>query len=390
LHADRSEVRTLIAIAGVLLLLGGLGAIKGAQFATLAAFGREAQEAGPPPEAVAVTAAAPQDWELTLHAVGSLASARGVGVSAEVPGVVTRIHFESGQKVDKGDLLVQLDARVERAELASAIARAELAEAELERTQSVVDAGAAPVAELDAAQAEIDSARADTAALRGRIALKTIRAPFSGRLGIRQVDLGQYLDPGTTVTVLETRDELFADFTLPQKHLDEVEVGMPVRIELGTGETLMGIVNAVEPTIDPVTRAIRLRALVERNGEPELRAGMFVDVEAVLPRRAAFVTVPATAIVHAPYGDSVFVLEDKPEDEPGMRETPQGDTVYVVRQQFVRTGPRRGDFVAIVEGVEAGEKVVSEGAFKLRHHAPAFLGESALPEPQLHPRPDNR
>jgi membrane fusion protein (multidrug efflux system) len=383
-------VRYAIAIIGVLVLLGGLGAIKGSQFATLAAFGRDAQERGPPPEAVAVATAGVQDWERTLHAVGSIASARGVAISTEVPGVVSRIVFESGAHVDEGDLLVELDRRVERAELASALARAELAAAELQRTRSLVPAGAVPRAELDAAQAELDTVRADVAAIRGRIALKTIRAPFAGRLGIREVDLGQYLSPGTTITALETTDRMFVDFTLPQERLSDLSTGMPVRIEIGGAASIDASLDAVEPTVDPSTRAIRLRALMERHEEHELRPGMFVDVHVVLPRRAAFVTVPATAIVHAPYGDSVFVVQDKPEDEPGMRETPQGDPVYVVRQQFIRLGPRRGDFVAISEGLEAGEDVVSEGAFKLRHRAPVFVVDPALPEPQLHPRPENR
>ena len=381
-------MRFVIAIVGVLVLLGGLGAIKGAQFAALAGFGQEQAEQGPPPEAVAVEVASEHQWETTLHAVGSLMSQRGVSISTEVPGVVARIAFESGRVVRKGDLLVELDTRVEKAELASAFARERLAEREAARTAALVPAGAAPRAELDSAEAELDTARAQVADVRARIALKTIRAPFSGRLGIREVDLGQYLAPGTTITVLETSDTIFVDFTLPQKHLADVRVGMPVRIEVG-GEPVNATIFAVEPAVDVSTRVVRLRALVKRD-DRLLRSGMFVDVEVVLPRTEPFVAVPATAIVHAPYGDSLFVLEDKPADEPGMRETPDGRPVLVARQRFVRTGPRRGDFVAILEGITAGDPVVSAGAFKLRNGAPVVVTDTAMPEPSLDSQPENR
>jgi membrane fusion protein (multidrug efflux system) len=384
-------VRHLIAIGGVILLLGALAAIKWAQISTLIGFGEDAAEQGPPPEAVAVEIAKEQAWETTISAIGSLASERGVAISTQVPGVVSRIAFESGEMVKKGDVIVELDSRVERAELASAKAREELAVSEDARVRSLVPVGAAPQAELDAAQAELQTARGNIEALRARIALKTIRAPFSGRLGIRQADLGQYLSPGTTIAILETTDTIFVDFTLPQERLKDVGVGMPLRLTIPGEEPIDGTIDAVEPAVDAATRSIRLRALVRRDDAAEkLRAGMFVDVEVVLPEKHDYVTVPATAIVHAPYGDSVFIVEDKPEDDPGLRETEQGDTVMVVRQQFVRTGPRRGDFVAVLEGVEAGEHVVSAGALKLRNRAPVFVTDTATEVASLDPRPENR
>jgi membrane fusion protein (multidrug efflux system) len=384
-------VRHLIAIAGVVLLLGVLAAIKWAQIATLIGFGEDAAEQGPPPGAVAVDLAEEQSWESTLSAIGSLASERGVAISTQVPGVVSRISFKSGEVVEKGEVLVELDSRVERAELASARARVELAVSEGARVESLVPVGAAPQAELDAARAELDTARGNIEALRARIALKTIRAPFSGRLGIREVDLGQYLSPGATIATLETTDTIFVDFTLPQERLKDVGVGMPLRLTIPGAESIEGTIDAVEPVVDAATRSIRLRALVRREGPAQkLRAGMFVDVEVVLPEQHDYVTVPATAIVHAPYGDSVFIIEDKPEDEPGMRETEEGDTVMVVRQQFVRTGPRRGDFVAILEGLEEGEQVVSAGALKLRNRAPVFVTETATAVASLDPQPENR
>ncbi len=389
LARERRTVRFLIAIVGVLVLLGGLGAVKGAQFAALAGFGREQEELGPPPEAVAVATVTEQHWETILHAVGTLTSERGVTISPQVAGAVTRIHFQSGEEVKKGDVLVELDTEVEKAELASALARERLAEREAERTRALVPAGAAPEADLDAAEAELDTARAQVSDVRARIGLKTIRAPFSGRLGIREVNLGQYLAPGDTISVLETSDTMFVDFTLPQEHLKEVAVGLSVRVSVADGRPIVGTIFAVEPALDAGTRAIPLRAIIPRV-DGRLRSGMFVDVQVVLPRKEPYLVVPATAIVHAPYGNSVFVVEDKPQDEPGMRETPDGAPVFVVRQQFVRTGPRRGDFVAVLEGLTVGEPVVMAGAFKLRNHSPVIVTDTAMAEPRLDPQPENR
>jgi membrane fusion protein (multidrug efflux system) len=217
-----------------------------------------------------------------------------------------------------------------------------------------------------------------------------VRAPFSGRLGIRAINLGQYLTPGTGITTLEAIDSVFVDFTVPQQRLADVLEGTPVRVSLQTKNwQLQGSIAAVDPSIDATTRAVRLRATVP-NGKEKLRPGMFVDVAVLLPKKTAYVTVPATAIVHAPYGDSVFVVEDKKPDEPGMRQTPDGKPVMAARQRFVRLGARRGDFVAILQGVQAKEQVVIAGAFKLRNGSPVFVSDVALPRPELEPRPQNR
>lgn len=385
-------MRYLVATIGLVVLLGSLGAVKGAQIASMIGFGREQTELGPPPEAVGVATAVLHPWESTLDAVGSLSSERGVTISAEVPGAVTRIAFESGARVKEGDVLVELDASVERAQLESAIASQKLAKTEVGRSRGLAELGAISQQELDQAEATLDTTKADVEALRAQIERKVVRAPFSGRLGIRMVDLGQYLAAGTPITVLEAADTVFVDFTLPQERLFEIAPGMPVRVDVQGAGRVEGRIDAIQPSVDASTRAISVRAVLPSlpADSPALKPGMFADVEVVLPGRTELVTIPATALVHEPYGDSVYIVQPKPEDEPGMREMPDGTDVMIARQQFVRTGDRQGDFVAIVEGVQAGEEVVTAGAFKLRNGAPVFVSDAPLPEPEMNPHPDNR
>jgi membrane fusion protein (multidrug efflux system) len=254
-----------------------------------------------------------------------------------------------------------------------------------------VRTGAATQSQLDADTSALRTASKEVDSLQAQIDKKTISAPFAGRLGIRAVNLGQYLNPGTTVTVLETDEAVHVDFTLPQQRLPEVRTGLPVRIvlEAEAGPPVDGVVAALDPTIEPTTRAIKVRADVP-NLDDRLRPGMFVNVSVVLPDASKLVTVPATSVVHAPFGDSVFVIEDKKPDAPGMRTTPDGKTVQVARQQFVRSGPARGDFVAILEGVKAGEQVVTAGAFKLRNGAPVVIDAAKQPTPEMAPHPENR
>lgn len=381
-------VRYAIVAIFVLLVVAALAGIKGAQIATLMSAGRKAQESGPPPEAVGVATATKQSWQASIDAVGSVASSKGVQVSNEVPGVVVRIAFESGEHAKKGDVLVELDADVERADLSSAVAAQALADVVARRTRALERRQAAAEEERDRAESELASATAKVTSLRAQVGRKLVRAPFSGRLGIRAVNLGQYLSPGTSITTLDAIDSVFVDFTVPQQRLADVSEGMPVRVSL-QAKQLPGSIAAMDPSVDPTTRAVRLRATVP-NAEEKLRPGMFVDVTVVLPKKTSYVTVPATAIVHAPYGDSVFVVEDKMPDEPGMRQTPDGKPVKAARQRFVRIGPRRGDFVAILQGVQANERVVMAGAFKLRNGSPVFISDVALPRPELEPRPQNR
>lgn len=384
-------MRYFLTILGVLAVVGGLVAIKADQIGSLIAFGAEMEKSGPPPEPVGSHKAELQSWESTIEAIGSVASAKGVAITTEVPGTVTKISFDSGDVVKAGQVLVLMDASVEQAQLASAIARKEMAETNLKRTKALVERGAVAQATRDNEESMLKSSTAEVAALQAQIARKTIRAPFAGKLGIRDVNLGQLLSPGTPVTTLESIDAVYVDFTLPQQKLADVRSGMPVRltVESPEGRPLEGTIAAIDPGVDPSTRSIKLRAAVKNQAEG-LRPGMFVDVQVVMPEKKSYVIVPVTALVRAPYGDSVFLVEDKKEDEPGLRETPDGKPVKVARQQFVRTGPQRGDYVAIVEGLEAGTEVVTTGAFKLRNGAPIYITEEALASPSLNPKPENR
>jgi membrane fusion protein (multidrug efflux system) len=371
------------------VVAGALAAIKACQIGSLIAMGEAAKESGPPPETVSTAPAQVRAWQSTLSGVGTITGAQSVAVSTEVPGLVTQIRFRSGDVVDKGQTLVELDARKERAELAAAVARHERARVEVARAVPLAARGVIPEAERDNAETALATTAGEVAALRAQLDDKLVRAPFAGRTGILAVDPGQYLAPGTAVTTLESVGGVFVDFTLPQEQAGTVVVGTPVEVAVRGGKPYAGTVTAVDPTIDATTRSIRLRASLPEHGDT-LRTGMYVAVTVVLPARTDVVIVPATAIVHASYGDSVFVVEPKPAGSPGMAKTPAGATVHVVRQQFVRTGEMRGDFVVVTEGVTPGQTLVTAGAFKLRNGSPVVIDNRVAPQPSLDPRPENR
>lgn len=388
----RPLVRYVLAIVGILVVVGGLAAVKGAQIGMLIGFGKQMEKDGPPPEAVATTPAKVEGWEGTLSAVGSVASTKGVTLSADAAGVVQRIHFESGAMVKAGQVLVELDTSVERAQLASALARKQLATTTASRTKALVEKGAISAAQADQDEAALRTSTTDVEGIQAQIAKKTIRAPFAGRLGLKSVNVGQYLNPGAPVATIETFEDVHVDFTVPQQRLSEVKVGLPVRITVGGdgGAPLEGKIAALDPNVDAATRTVKLRADVV-DKEDALRPGMFVAVDVVLPQKSDAVVVPVTAVIHAPYGDSVFVVEDKKADAPGLRATQDGKPVKNARQQFVKVGRARGDYVALLDGVKANEEVVSSGAFKLRNGAPVFVDNArAAAKPQLAPSPENR
>jgi membrane fusion protein (multidrug efflux system) len=389
-------MRILVAVGISLAVVGLLAGTKFAQISSLMQFGKAAQAAGPPPQAVGTAVAKGAEWESLLEAVGSVEAGRGVTISNEVPGVVRAIRFDSGAKVRAGQVLVELDASVERAQLSSLQARRELATSSATRTRRLEAGGATTKAQLDADEAQLKTVSADAQALAAEIEKKTIRAPFGGKLGIRSVNLGQYLNPGTAITVLESTDAVYIDFTVPQQQVVRVPVGTAVRISLpGTqpARTLPGKIAAVDPNADPVTRAVKVRASVEaadKKSGDELRPGMFVNVSVVLPDRASVVFVPDTSIMRAPYGNSVYIVEDKKDDAGHPVTGPGGKPAKVARQQFVRIGISRGDFVAVDEGVTAGEEVVTLGAFKLRNGAPVFVNNEVQLQPSQTPNPQNR
>ncbi|MET0343801.1 MAG: efflux RND transporter periplasmic adaptor subunit [Polyangiales bacterium] len=383
-------MRYFYAILGLLILIAALGGIKGAQISSLIQMGKAMEAAGPPPEAVGSGSVVELEWEGSLSAVGSVVAERGVAVSNESPGMVTKVHFDSGDTVKPGQVLVELDSSVERAQLDTLRARLDLARQTANRTRSLAETNTVTQAKVDADEAQLKTAQTELDALKAQIDRKVVRAPFAGKLGIRAVNLGQYLNPGTTVTTLEALDSVFVDFSLPQQALATLENGMPVRLKVAGDKptTAEGKVAAIDPSLDEATRSIRVRASVP-NQEQKLRPGMFVDVAVVLPSSGKVVAVPATAIVHASYGDSLFVIEE-PKERKGPEKTPAGLPIKQARQQFVKVGEARGDFVAVLEGVKPGQQIVTAGAFKLRNNAPIAINDRVKIDPKVAPNPENR
>jgi membrane fusion protein (multidrug efflux system) len=383
-------VRYLIPILGLLALVAALVGIKFNQISMLMNFGKEMAKAGPPPETVGTAIAQTQVWEGTLSAVGSITAARGVVVSNDAPGIVSHILFESGAVVQQGQTLVELDTSVERAQLASSRARMDLAALNVNRSRALLKSNTIAQSAADTDESQLKTTTTDANALSAQIDRKIVRAPFSGRLGIREINLGQYLNSGTRITVLEAIDTVYVDFTLPQQRLADIKVGMPIRVTVdGTQSAPQdGTIAAVDPEVDSTTRTIKVRAAVP-NKQETLRPGMFANVSVVLPQQGSLVTVPATSLVHASYGDSVFIVEDKKVD-PASETAPGAKPGKVARQQFVRVGASRGDFVAIVDGVTAGQDIVSAGAFKLRNGSNVVVNNDVKVDPQLSPHPENR
>lgn len=381
-------MRYFLPLAALLLLIAALAGVKYSQIAMLMQAGSAAAAAGPPPESVGTALARELSWEGTLSAVGSVVAERGVAVSNDAPGVVTRIRFDSGDAVRAGQVLVELDTSVERAQLASAEARRSLAQQNATRTRALFQSHTVTQAKLESDDAQLKTAETEIEGLKAQIERKVVRAAFAGRLGIRQVNLGQYLSPGTALTTLDALDSVFIDFALPQQALAQIKPGLPVRIT-ASGETPLeatGAVAAIDPSLSASARTIRLRASVP-NPEQKLRPGMFVDVRVILPEQGKVVAIPQTAVVHASYGDSVFVAEPLKDAEKGAQ---PGANVKTARQQFVRLGEARGDFVAVSEGVSVGQEVVTAGAFKLRNGAKIAIDNRVETAPQVSPKTENR
>ncbi len=371
-------LRVVLAVLGVILVLAVLGGVKALQFRTMMAAG---ESMSPPPEVVTTAKVRAETWRPTIATVGSIAAVQGVMVRAEMGGTVEKIAFESGRQVEKGDLLLQLEIATEEAQLRAAEVDAGLASDELKRARDLSKRRVIAASELDTATARAQSAAAQVENLQSAIAKKTIRAPFAGRLGIRQVNLGQVLDAGAEVVSLQTVEEVFADFSVPQQRISDLEVGMEVRVTTDAypGKTFPGTLTALNSSLDEMTRSLPLQATLENPGGL-LRAGMFARVEIVLPQEKSALIIPATAVAYAPYGDSVYVVETPKDEESG----PAGPKL---RQAFVRLGDARGDFVEVTKGVEAGQEVASSGLFKLRNGMAVKVDNKLAPTASLDPHP---
>jgi membrane fusion protein (multidrug efflux system) len=387
---QRKPLRVLTVVVGLLLVVGTLGFIKFSQISMLMNMGKEMQKAGPPPEAVSSSIAQLQSWQGQVTAVGTIAPVKGVAISNDAPGIVSKIDFESGALVKQGQILVELDTSVERAQLASARVQHDLALVNVNRSRALIKEQVTTQAQVDTDESTVKSSATAADTIQAQIARKIVRAPFSGRLGIRAVNVGQYLNPGTPLTVLQAVGAVFVDFSLPQQQLDVLHTGMKVlvKIEGSPDPAVDGTIAAVDPTIDSTTRMIKLRATVP-NPDEKLRPGMFANVAVVLPDQGQVVTVPLTAVIHASFGDSVFVVEDKPADAPGAKTNAQGKPIKNARQQFVRLGEARGDFVSVLDGIKAGQEVVSAGGFKLRNNSPVVVDNTVQNAAQLNPKPEN-
>jgi membrane fusion protein, multidrug efflux system len=372
--------RIIFAIIGLLIMIGLLGGIKGLQINRMIAQGSQSV---PPPETVTTAVVQSAAWESRLTAVGSLVAVQGVMVTAELTGKVDRIAFEPGTRVNAGDLLVQQDTSSEEAQLRAAEANVELARRNLERLKKLLDRRTIAQSQYDTVEAQYKEgvARADT--IRAAIAKKNIRAPFSGHLGIRLVNLGQNLNEGDPIVSLQSIDPIFVNFSLPQQHLTQIRTGLTVRITFDAlaDRAIEGKITAINPEVDAATRNIRVQATVA-NRQDLLRPGMFVNVAVVLPALENVLAVPATAVLYAPYSDSVFVVEKKQNQN-------NGQPGLVVRQQVVQLGEKRGDFVSVVSGLKAGETIVSTGAFKLNNGQAVVADNTLAPDFKLAPKPSD-
>jgi membrane fusion protein, multidrug efflux system len=373
----RRSRQWIVVVVGLVVVVGILVGVKANQIVSMV---RAGESFVPPPQAVTSAKVEAAEWEAAQAAVGTLVAVRGVILGAELPGTIREITFESGSDVKRGAVLVKLDTSAEEAQLASAVAESSLAKLSLERAERLRRGEANAQADLDAADARAKQAAATVANLRATIAKKTIRAPFDGRIAIRQVELGQVVAPGTPIASLQSVSPIHADFWLPQQALARLSAGERVHLHVDAfaGAEWAGEITTVNPEVDPATRNVRVRATFE-NRDGRLRPGMFAKVEVLSSERRPVLTIPATAVIFAPYGDSVFAIEQK-KDETGKTST-------VARQKFIRTGERRGDVVAVAGGLEAGESVVSSGAFKLRNGVAVAVNNKLAPDAQLAPKP---
>ena len=371
--------RMILMLGVVIVVISALGFMKFKQVETAIQVGASYQ---PPPEAVTSIVAQREQWAASMGVIGTMEAVHGVTVSADLPGVVEKISFESGQTVHAGDVLVVLDTKQERAQLASLEAQSELARVNFGREQQLVDAGVISRMEFDQATAQQKATEANVAEIRATIERKTIRAPFSGTLGIRKVNLGQYLSAGSAIAPLQSLNPIYVDFGVPQQSARQVRVGGNLRVtsEDIAGQVFTGKVTALDSVVDETTRNIQVQATLA-NPQGKLRPGMFVQVDVGMGANRSVITLPASAINYAPYGNSVFVITDLKD--------PKGKTYRGVRQQFVKLEGSRGDQVAVISGVNPGDEVVTSGVFKLRNGAAVTVNNKVQPGNNPAPKPED-
>lgn len=345
-----------------------------------------------PPAAITTTRTLQQTWQTQIEAPGSITAVNGTTLTSEAGGLVTAILFESGKKVKKGDLLVQLDSADERAELARLQAQSDLAQLNSKRREKLYGLEAISKSDVDTSRSEVLSAKAAVESQRAKLAQKDIRAPFEGTVGIRQINLGEYLPPGGPIVTLQSLDPVDVDFDLPDQRVGQVEPGFPISVitEAFPDRSFKGEVLAIEPRVDPATRNFKVRARVP-NPDLMLRPGQFGKVRLDLPVSQNVVVIPRTAIDYSAYGNAVYVVQKKKQDpnakpaEPAPGTPPPTD--LEVTQRFVKTGPVRGDFIAILDGLKEGEEIATSGLLKLRNGQPVIVNNDIQSKPVAEPTP---
>jgi membrane fusion protein (multidrug efflux system) len=368
--------RFIIIIAGFAIVVLSLGAVKIAQV-------KEASSAPHtmPPSAVTSSEAKAESWQPLISSVGSIAPVEGATLSNELEGTIDKILVENGAVVKAGDVLMHFDTSVEEAQLNAANARLDFALLQGKRAEELREKQTNSQAEVDQAKAQSDQAKAEVAGLKATIEKKTIRAPFDGRVGIRLVNLGQFVARGLPLIPLQKLNPIYVNFSIPQRQLPDLKVGQTVKVIVDAygDRTFLGKVSAINPEVDSSTRNVSVQALLE-NPDELLRSGMFARVDVELPTGAPVVVLPATSISYAAYGNSVFIIE--------KMKNADGSEYLGVRQQFVKLGHTRGDLIS-VDGVKPGEQVVSSGVFKLRNGLPVQVNNSAQPGSSAKPKPAN-
>jgi len=372
--------KILLTLVGILLLVAAIIGIKASQIMDLIAAGKTFQI---PPISIQVTEAITQSWADQFDTVGTIESVQGVTLANEVAGKVEKIAFESGSMVAAGDVLVILDKASEEAQLRSAMAAAELANLNLSRTRELRKTSVISQSELDTAESQQKNTAARVEELQWMLQKRTIKAPFSGRVGIRQIQEGQFLQAGAPIVSLQSLDPVYVNFSLPQQRLSDLSVGMKVQATTDAlaGRVFEGRLTAIDAEVDPLTRNIRLQATMA-NQDGGLRPGMFAAVSAIAPVEKKHIVIPGTAVIFAAYGNSVFVVKEEVDKD--------GKPHLICDQKFVRLGSRKGDFVAVEEGLQEGEKVVSAGGFKLNKGASVVIAEGERPVPLTSPQPSEK
>jgi membrane fusion protein (multidrug efflux system) len=371
------------AVFGILIVLpiaGGIVAIKASQFK---AMGAATAHQVMPPQPVNVAEVREEQVQPRVAAVGSVMAFQGTVVSTEASGVVREIKFEAGSLVKAGDELAQLDIEIEEAQLRAAEAAAGLARISFNRAKELIVSRSISQADLDSADANLKQADAQVDNTKAVIAKKIVRAPFAGKLGIRRISTGQFLEKGSPVVSLQSLDPVYVEFSLPQQRLGELAEGLKVAVSSDAypGQQFEGKITAINPEIDQATRNVRVQATLA-NGDGRLRPGMFVSVDMILARSEKALFIPASAVLNAPFGNSVFVIEEG-------QASPDGKKPLVAQQRFVRLGARQGDFIVATEGVKAGERIVSTGVFKLRPGMPVVIDNTLAPQFAFSPKPRN-